>query len=325
MLKRSPLAVVLLTGSLALAGCGSSSDSSSSGSSSSDQGARLSVVASFYPLQYVTQRLLGDKGTVTNLTPPGAEPHDLELSPKDVATLSDASLVIYLAGFQPAVDDAAKSQAGAKAFDVTAAARLDLAGHEEHEAEGQGASPGASPEAEHDQEAVDPHFWLDPTRLADVADAVAGRLATAAPALAETVRANATTLRTDLEKLDGELRAGLASCSDKNLVTSHEAFGYLAQRYGLTQLGIAGLSPEAEPDAGTLAKVTDFVKANRVATIYYETLVSPDVARTVARSTGAQTAVLDPIEGLADSSAGSDYLGVMRANLATLRTGQRCS
>ncbi len=321
MQLRAGLALTVLTvaSSLALAGCGSSS---TSGSGASAAGGAVSVVASFYPLQYVAERVGGDAVSVINLTAPGAEPHDLELTPKDVARLSDADLVVFLSGFQPAVDEAAKNQAGAQAFDVASAARLDLEGHEE----GHEASPGASPaEADHDHGAVDPHFWLDPMRLADVADSVATRLSTAAPNRAATFQANAKALRTDLESLDAEIKAGLANCTNTNLVTSHEAFGYLAQRYGLTQLGIAGLSPEAEPDAGTLAKVTDFVKANKVTTIYYETLVSPDVAQTVARSTGATTAVLDPLEGLSDSSAARDYLGVMRANLATLRAGQTCT
>ena len=120
------------------------------------------------------------------------------------------------------------------------------------------------------------------------------------------------------------MKAGLATCTNKDVVTSHQAFGYLAQRYGFTQVGITGLSPEAEPDAKTIAKVTDFVRANKVTTIYYETLVSPAVAKTVAAETGAKTAVLDPIEGISDASAAQDYLGVMRANLAALRAGQPC-
>jgi zinc transport system substrate-binding protein len=265
------------------------------------------VVASFYPLQYVTGRILGDRGSVANLTPPGAEPHDLELSPKDVAALSDARLVVYLAGFQPSVDSAVQAEARGAALNVADSARLTLQGRDGRGALGH-----------------DPHFWLDPTRLADVADAVAARLVALDPGGAALFTANAAALRTDLAALDAELKAGLASCAIRSLVTSHEAFAYLAERYGLTQVGIAGLSPEAEPDAGTLATVTDFVRANKVTTIYYETLVSPDVARTVARSTGASTAVLDPIEGLGPASAGSDYRGVMRSNLATLRVGQQC-
>ncbi len=288
---------------LAVGACGSSS----ADETGPDTTGGLAVVASFYPLQYAAERVGGDAVSVTNLTKPGAEPHELELSPQDVATISDASLVVYLSGFQPAVDDAVDAQAGDRSFDVASAARLDLTVDDEH------------------GQATDPHFWLDPTRLADVGDAMAEQMGRADPSTAETFTANAAALRTDLEAVDGEFRSGLSSCTDKNLVTSHEAFGYLAQRYGFTQVPITGLTPESEPDAATLARVSDFVRDNDVSTIYYETLVSPAIARTVAAETGARTAVLDPIEGITDDSAAADYLGVMRANLTALQTGQSCS
>ncbi len=298
------VAVTLAAGA-ALAGCGASTGAAAGG------GGRLDVVASFYPLQYAAERVGGDAVTVTNLTKPGAEPHDVELSPKAVASVADADLVVYLSGFQPAVDAAVKAEAPRTSFDAAASARLDLEGAEE------GQSGGAK--------GTDPHFWLDPTRLADVADALAARLGQVDPQRAAMFTANSASLRTDLEGLDAEFTAGLADCANTDLVTSHAAFGYLAQRYGLTQVGITGLTPEAEPDAATIARVADFVRANTVRTVYYETLVSPDVARTVAAETGARTAVLDPIEGISSTSAAQDYRGVMRANLAALRAGQPCS
>jgi zinc transport system substrate-binding protein len=281
------------------------------------------VVASFYPLQFVTQRIAGDRAQVTSLTPPGAEPHDLELEPQDVAAVTEADLVVYLKGFQPAVDEAVAGEGGDAGVDVTPAARLDLAAvPEDHEGEAE-AEGGAEGEAE-GAAGRDPHFWLDPTRLAAVADLVADRLAGVDAEGAATYRANAEKLRAELEALDGELRAGLATCTNKDLVTSHQAFGYLAQRYGLTQVGITGLSPDAEPQPADLARVTDFVRQHQVRTIYYETLVSPAIARTVAGETGARTAVLDPLEGLTEDSDGEDYLAVMRSNLAHLREGQPC-
>jgi zinc transport system substrate-binding protein len=200
-------------------------------------------------------------------------------------------------------------------FDVAPAAHLDLT---VSTTVGSGATPGQAP-------TQDPHFWLDPTRLADVGDALAERLGALDPARAASFVAGAAALRADLTALDAELRTGLSDCASRDLVTSHTAFGYLGRRYGLTQVGITGLSAEAEPDAGTIAKVADFVRAHGVRTIYYETLVSPDVARTVAAETGAATAVLDPIEGLTAASAASDYLGIMRADLAALRKGQSCA
>ena len=307
-LRRTALPAAAVAALAALTACGGSSDAATA---PKDSG-RVGVVTSFYPLQYAVQRVGGDAVTVTNLTKPGAEPHDLELTPKDVAAVTDAGLVVYLSGFQPAVDEAVKDQAADRAFDVAKAATLDRT-----------VEADEGPEA--GSQVTDPHFWLDPTRLAAVGDAIAQRLAQAEPAKADVFTRNAAALRTDLETLDGEFEAGLASCANKDLVTSHQAFGYLAARYGLTQVGITGLSPEAEPDAATLAKVTDFVKQNKVTTIYYETLISPDVAKTVAAETGAKTAVLDPLEGISDASAAQDYLGVMRANLAALKAGQPCS
>lgn len=305
---------------LSMAACGSSSSGTTSGAGSSGDGGRLQVVASFYPLQFAVEQVGGDAVAVTNLTKPGAEPHDLELKPQDVAAVADADLVVYLSGFQPAVDDSVGSEAGDRAFDVAPAARLDLTGvEEEHTEETEDADDHA------DEQVTDPHFWLDPTRLADVGDAVAEKLAAADPGQADTFTANAAAFRQDLEALDAELAAGLGSCASTDIVTSHQAFGYLAQRYGLTQVGITGLSPEAEPDAATIAEVADFVTERKVATIYYETLVSPAVAETVAAETGAKTAVLDPIEGISDASAAQDYVGVMRANLAALKAGQPCS
>lgn len=304
-------AVVGLAAALALTGCGATGGQGADGD-------RLSVTASFYPLQFVTERVGGERVEVSNLTKPGADPHDVELTPRDVARLGEADLVVYLHGFQPAVDDAIDAEAADTGLDVEPSARLGLgtpseAGGDEHATE------------DHEHGAVDPHFWLDPTRLADVADTVAGRLAELDAAHATDYLANAESLRGDLEALDAELAAGLESCASRELVTSHTAFAYLADRYGLHEVGISGLSPEVEPSPQNLAAVSRFVNEHQVRTIYYETLVDPGVAQTVADETGAATAVLDPLEGLTDSSAGSDYFEVMRANLATLQQGQSCS
>jgi zinc transport system substrate-binding protein len=166
--------------------------------------------------------------------------------------------------------------------------------------------------------------WLDPTNMILIADTVAARLSQADPAGAEQYAANAATLTEKLTALDSEWKAGTTTCENRNLVVSHEAFGYLAQRYDFTQVGISGLSPDAEPSPAQVAEVADFVRTNGVRTIYYETLVDPKVAETVASETGAATAVLDPLEGLEEGST-EDYLSVMRTNLETVRKGQPCS
>jgi zinc transport system substrate-binding protein len=289
------------------AACGGGDDGDSAAA-----GEQLKVVASFYPLEFVVDRVGGDRVTVSNLTPAGAEPHDLELTPGDIAGLADADLVVYLAGFSPAVDEAVEAEAGDRALEVGRFADLSLT-----------YTPIEEGAVARD-ETTDPHFWLDPIRLADVADAIAERLAEADPDGAESFSAHAASLRADLESLDDELRTGLESCENRDVVTSHNAFGYLADRYGLVQVGITGLTPEAEPTPADLAAVTKFVRDHNVRTIYYETLVSPAIAETVADETGAATAVLDPSEGLSDESAGSDYFTIMRANLASLRAGQPC-
>jgi zinc transport system substrate-binding protein len=312
-IKPATLIALLLAASVT--GC-SSGSGGESGSTDSGEGS-LEIVTSFYPLQYVTQRIAGDRATVSNLTPSGAEPHDIELTPKDVAAISSADLLVYLGGFQAQVDDAVRTEGGDAALDVAPAADLTrtLASSESESADQESAD--SAPQ-------TDPHFWLDPIRLRAVSAQIATRLAAVDPDGAATYQANEKALATDLTALDGELRAGLSGCQNRDIVTSHTAFGYLAQRYDMTQVGILGLSPDAEPDPADLAKVTDFVRANSVRTIYYETLVSPAIARTVASETGAATAVLDPLEGLSSASAGTDYLTVMRANLASLQKGQPC-
>ncbi len=311
MKPRRALVALACLSALALAGCGGSQAAGGS-STAGGTGERLQVVASVYPLQFVAERIGGDTVQVSSLTKPGAEPHDLELTPGDLGSVVKADLVVYLKGFQPAVDQAVGAQAEDKAFDVTAAADLDLSYRPIEEGQ------------QEDGSATDPHFWLDPERLTSVVTALATRMGAADPSHKAAFTANAAALSTELAALDEEFRAGLASCQNMDLVTSHNAFGYLSERYGMKQVGITGLVPESEPAAGELAAVTRFVRDNKVRTIYYETLVSPRIADTVAKETGARTEVLDPIEGLSDRSQGKDYFEVMRSNLANLKTGQPC-
>ena len=280
----------------------------------------VEVVAAFYPLQFAAEQIGGDRVSVTGLTKPGAEPHDLELTPKAVGAIGGADTVVYLRGFQPAVDDAVSGQAKDSAFDVSSAARLDVAAApDSHEGES-----GAEHEEHADEGAPDPHFWLDPERYADVADAIAARLATVDPEHADEFTTRAAEFTARLDALDAELEAGLKTCDSRELVTSHAAFGYLAQAYDLHQESITGLTPESEPDPASLARIARFVRDEGVKTVYAETLVSKAVAETLSRETGARLAVLDPIEGLTDQSAGKDYFEVMRSNLETLRDGQGC-
>lgn len=291
-----------LTAALAL-GAVTACSSSGSPASSSD---KIDVTTAFYPLAYVTQRIGGDAVAVTTLAQPGAEPHDLELTPQQIANVHDAKLVVYLGGFQPSVDTAVKAEAADTSFDVGGLVpRLEGTDEEGHAAK-------------------DPHIWLDPTRLATIADALAKRLGEADPAHAADYTTRAAALHKDLAELDMEYATGLKNCQRQAIVTSHEAFAYLADRYGLKQIGLAGLDPEVEPTPQRLAEVAAQAKNLGATTIFFETLVSPKVADTIAKEIGANTAVLDPIEGLEQGSTG-DYISIMRTNLSTLREALGCS
>lgn len=271
-------------------------------------GERLPVVASMYPVQYLVEQIGGDRVRVTTLTKPGVEAHDLELTPRDVGTVAQARLTAYIGGLQPAVDRTVTDQGGDRGLDLAPVADLTEPGD-------------ASTGGDH---VADPHFWLDPTRYAKAGGLVADRLAALDPGHAQAYRDRAKRFAESMALLDAEFAAGLKTCTSRNLVTAHTAFAYLADRYRLTEVGITGVNPEAEPTPAQLARVADQVRKAGGRTVYAEVAGSRAVAETVAREAGAQVAVLDPIEGISNTSAGTDYPAVMRANLATLRTGQGC-
>jgi zinc transport system substrate-binding protein len=277
---------------------------------------KLEVVAGFYPVAEATGRIAGGRAEVVNITPAGTEPHDLELTPRQVDQLEDADLVVYVGGdFQPAVERAVERRRGPK-LDVLEGLPLDANPAEE---------AGGHAE-EHDEHGVDPHFWLDPVLMVQTVDQLQAALTQASPAHRAEFEANAEAYRSELRALDAEYRAALSICERKELVTSHAAFHYLARRYGLAQQPIAGLSPEAEPDPARLAELSDLVRRLGVTTIFYESLVSPRVAQALAQETGTRTAVLDPIEGLTEEQRrqGQTYVGVMGQNLAALKAALGC-
>jgi zinc transport system substrate-binding protein len=277
------LLVVLL-----LAGCGAASGAKG----------KTPVVAAFYPLAYAAEQVGGSKVNVHNLTPPGAEPHDIELTPGDVGRLQQADVVLYLShGFQPAVEQAVAAARG-KRVDVLAGIGLRR---------GVGDEVGKS----------DPHVWLDPVLYARVIRRIGAALGEPA---------GAKSLARSVLALDGEYRRGLANCARRDFVTSHAAFGYLAARYGLHQVPITGIDPESEPSPQRLQRLIALVRREHVTTVFFERLVSPRLADTVARDAGARTAVLDPIEGLtsAEQAHGDTYLTLMRKNLHELRSALRC-
>ena len=286
-MRAGVLAAAVILGGIALAGCGGSP----SGDGASGDGAeRLDVVAGFYPLAFAASEIGGEGVSVSNLTPPGAEPHDLELSPRDVEQVRSADLVLYLGGgFQPALEDAVGKAEGRA---VDALAGLESSGE-------------------------DPHVWLDPVRYERIAVRIGEALGRPEPARAFSER---------LTALDAEYAVGLRECERREIITSHAAFGYLAGRYGLEQITITGLAPEAEPAPRELERVARLARERGATTIFFETLVSPELAETVAREIGAETAALDPLEGLTGEEAkgGEDYFSLMRRNLAVLREALGC-
>ncbi len=296
----APLVALLVTVSVILAGCGSS-DSSRSDS----QAAKPHVIAAFYPLQFLATEIGSTDVTVANLTASGGEPHDLELSPSQVAEISFADLLIYLKGFQPAVDEAFEQNPPKAVLDVSTI--VPPAKHGEADSEHSG----------------DPHIWLDPTTFAKLATAISEKLADLDSPSAEAYRSRAQSLVTRLENLDREYQSGLRTCQRRTIVTSHAAFGYLTERYNLEQIGISGISPDVEPSPARVAEVQRMIEDNGVTTIFFETLASPKTAQTLARDLGVKTAVLDPVEGLTDN-AEADYFSMMRANLTELRKALAC-
>ncbi len=295
-------------------------DPGNTGTTGDGPGTQLQVSVAFYPFEFIAERVGGQLISVSNLTAPGAEPHDLELSPQQVAALASDDLVIFQSGFQPAVDTAIEQTAPTRALDT--ADFLTLKPAEEHaDSEDHQHADGD----DHDHGAYDPHTWLDPTNMVAIAEHVRDALTEARPDAAAQFATNTDRLIDELNALDDRLTTQLASCRIEPFITSHAAFGYFAQRYGLTQVAINGVEPDVEPSAARIAEVHQIAKAHQVTTIFFETLVSPAVAESIAGDLGLATDVLDPLEGITAESRGSDYLEVMAANGAALAKANQCA
>ncbi|WP_243856485.1 metal ABC transporter substrate-binding protein [Actinomyces respiraculi] len=340
---RRPLAV---TAAIALAGSLAACGGAASSGTSTDDGI-LDVSVSFYPIQYLVETIGGDAVNVTSVTPVNVEPHDFELSPADVAALEKADLVAYASGFQTSLDEALAQIDGPTVLDISNA--VDLVHHEgvEHDHEHEGVEHDheseeaghdhdhESEEAGHDRDheseeaghdhdhadGADPHFWLDPERMIAAANAIEATLEKADPDNAATYQAGLAELVTTLNGIDEDYTTGLGSCERTTFVTSHSAFGYLADRYGLTQVSVSGVDPEGEPSPAELAAVKEVVQATGTTTIFTEELVSPETAQALADETGATTAVLSPMESQPEAG---DYAAGMSANLEALRTALAC-
>ena len=312
---------------LALSACGSgtpiantpASDAANTSSGSAAAPGVTKVSVAFYPLEYAAAKVGGDKVSVTNLTLPGQEPHDLELTPQQVASLEEADLVVYLKGFQPAVDKAVEQSGAKNKLDLSQVIQLHPA-TEDHDHDSD-----AGETEDHDHGTTDPHFWLDPTLEAKAVDAIANELSKINADNKSTYETNAKNVTNDLTALDEEYKSSLTNCQVKTIITTHAAFGYLTERYGLEQIGISGLSPNEQPSPARIAKVQEEAKEHGVTTIFFETLTSDEVAKAIAGDLALKTAVLDPIEGITTESAGQDYPSVMKANLDAIKQANGCS
>lgn len=296
---------------LVLSGCGKSNENSEG------NGDKLKVVASFYPMVEFTKQVAGDHAEVEGLIPSGAEPHDWEPTPKDVVAIQDADLFVYNGMVEGWVEKTLESAKNEKRIDVRAIDGIELIeGSDEHEEE-------EHEEEEHEDEGehpLDPHVWLSPTLAQQEVRHIQAGLERADPDNKDNYKKNADAYIEKLKALDEKFKQDLSNSKHKEFITQHAAFGYLAKDYGLTQVPIAGLSPEQEPSPEEMADVVAFAKEHEVKTIFFETLVDPKIAQTIADEIGAKTDVLNPLEGLTeeDMSNGLDFIKIMENNLAGL-------
>lgn len=388
-IRNRSLVALSLSALLVTAGCGSNaapnetnggagSPSASVQPSSEPAGSKLVVKTSFYPMYEFTRHVAGDLAEVENLVPAGVEPHDWEPTPKDMARITEADVLVYNgAGMEAWVDQVLDSVDTSKLKVIEASKGLEImeGSHDHHDhghdhgdehshtegehthedghthaegehaheekhthaegehthedghthAEGEHAHEEEHTHAEgehaHDHGGMDPHVWLSPALAIKEVQNIEAGLSEAAPEQKEAFHANAEAYIAELQKLDEDFRSQLTDVKRKDFITQHAAFGYLAKEYGLTQVPIAGLSPDQEPSAEQMAKIVEFAKEHKVQWIFFETLVSSRVADTIANEIGAKTLVLNPIEGLTEDeqAEGLDYIGVMRKNLESLK------
>lgn len=326
LIPATAVAGAVALGLTALSAC------STSDAADGSDGGKLKVTASFYPMQFLAERIGGEHVAVTSLTKPGVEPHDLELTPRQIGSISESDYVLYLKGIQPAVDDAISQSGVQNTVDAATLTTLEnhgaeVSGHG-HEGEEEHGHEGEEAHEEHaegdghnhgEEGGADPHIWLDPVKYADVAQGVGKSLAKADPDHAAAYKKNTAALVAELGELNTAYETGLKNPATKTFITTHSAFGYLAERYGLTQQGIAGIDPEAEPSPARIQEIHTIAEKEKATTVFFETLASDRTAKTLAKDTGLKTGVLDPLEGMTEKSQGADYTEVMESNLAALQ------
>ncbi|MGZ0051315.1 metal ABC transporter substrate-binding protein [Brevibacillus gelatini] len=322
-MKKGLMAIVSLIAAVSIAGCGAAEQTASTPQTGGDANAKPKVYTTIYPLEYVAKRIGGDHVEVTNIIPIGVEPHDFEPTAKDMVALAGADIFAYNgSGLELWVDKAVGNLDKNKTVIVNASEGLELLkATEEHEHEHEHEGEAATEEHGHDHGEFDPHVWLDPTKLKAQAEKVKNTLVQKDQAHAADYEKNYAQLAADLDQLDQEFQNMAAQAAKKEFMTSHSAFSYLANRYGLEQVAISGLNPADEPSPAELKSLVEHVKEHNISYVLFESLVSPKVAEVIAKEAGVKTATLNPLEGLTedDAKGGRDYLSIMRDNLETLK------
>lgn len=271
---------------------------------------KLQAAASFYPLYFFAQQIGGEKAMAINITPAGAEPHDYEPTARDLAQIEKSKvLILNGAGLEAWGNNIKQNLNSTNTVIVTVGEGL---ANQQITEEG--------------KKITDPHIWLSPPLAKEIVDKIVQGFMQIDPVNKKYYQSNADTLKNELANLDKEYRQGLSNCLEKNIITSHAAFGYLAATYGLNQVPLAGLSPDAEPSPRQLADMVKFAKANKVKYIFFESLISPKLSETLATEVGAKTLALNSIEGLSEEeiSQGKNYFTEMQNNLSNLRMALQC-
>lgn len=307
LMQSSRAALPLLAGALALSACSGTAETPHEGPST--------VAVGFYALEFAVHQAADEAVEVVNLTASGVDPHDAELSPQLVATMSGADLVVHLSGFQPSVDQAIEQSGADQVLDVADVIELREIGGDDH----------GHDHDEHDHGPQDPHFWTDPILMAEVTTAIAEKMAELDPDSADAYESNAREADATYRELDEQYFTGLADCQRREFIPQHAAFGYMADRYDLVQISVAGLAPDEEPSPARIAEIQAEASAHGITTIFFEPGYPDAIARSIAHDLGLETATLDTVEGLTPESAGQDYVSIMQANLEALRSANGCN
>lgn len=319
---------------LMLTACGDGGAEESSTDVSPDE-AEFTLVTGVYPLEWLAAEIGGDRTAVIQLTEPGAEPHELELTGRQLADVSESDIAFYVEGLQPAVDEAVEQEASEAALNVADLVELrpaedshgdDDHGHEDddHDHGHEEEDHGDDDHDDHDHGDEDPHFWLDHELMAQTAQDLADRMSEVDPEGADLYEENAESVTAELASIGESYDEGLASCEHSEVVVGHTAFTYLTEAHDLEQIGVSGVDPDTEPSPAQIAEISDVVEDRDITTVFTEPLMPDETAETISSETGADVAVLDPLEGIVDESPGDDYPSIMQGNLDALTQALGC-